>query len=498
MIGHIRPRKRGNTQLEAERSLHFTLAPCHVITHHRHMLGPLLSIARPIMRPPPRSCDTFVFVGSSGGESSAPAATLFFKNSDRPSDEEHEVVHFPAAEHPPGAKVQCTYISIPQASSTLGVVLSRPRWLWGCEMGANECGVVGGNEAVGSALADELGSEERLLGMDLLRLALERGRSAREAVDVCCALLEAHGQGGGCEEHDKSWTYENGFLFADASEAFVLETAGVHHWAVERVPAGKYRNISNGLSIRADTHALSKDIKSICEANGWWDGTSPFDWKNCVGYQGRFGTASTALEVRGREASGAAFLAAAAADAAAGRLEREDGAAWCERAAEILRDEESGICFRSLHGFCSTGSQISWIPPAQQQQQPSASSSGANAAVSTPMATHMFTAASDPKVAAYKRFTFAEVSGSRDAAGDNLGTLELWREWRRTALERGAATKKAMHELQRQMGALETEAMRAASSLGSTQADGFAAAVAKERDLLRAAVEGRLPTGLSD
>ena len=110
----------------------------------------------------------------------------------------------------------------------------------------------------------------------------------------------------------------------------------------------------------------------------------------------------------------------------------------------------------------------------------------------------MFTAASDPKVAAYKRFTFAEVSGSRDAAGDNLGTLELWREWRRTALERGAATKKAMHELQRQMGALETEAMRAASSLGSPQADGFAAAVAKERDLLRAAVEGRLPTGLSD
>ena len=121
------------------------------------------------------------------------------------------------------------------------------------------------------------------------------------------------------------------------------------------------------------------------------------------------------------------------------------------------------------------------------------------------MATHLFTAASDPKVAAYKRFTFADVSGSRDAAGDNLGTLELWREWRRAALERGqtreaskAAAKEAMHELQRQMGALETEAMRAASSLGSPRqpADGFAAAVAKERDLLRAAVEGRLPTGL--
>lgn len=60
------------------------------------------------------------------------------------------------------------------------MILSRPAWLWGCEMGANEHGVVGGNEAVTTLLAAELGDEPRLLGMDLLRLALERGRTARE------------------------------------------------------------------------------------------------------------------------------------------------------------------------------------------------------------------------------------------------------------------------------------------------------------------------------
>lgn len=157
-------------------------------------------------RPPPRSCDTFVIVGGKGG-GDAPG-TLFFKNSDRPSEEEHEVVCLPATDYAAGAVVQCTYISIPQVSRTHAVVLSRPRWLWGCEMGANEHGVVGGNEAVGSALADELGEDERLLGMDLLRLALERGSSAREAVDVVCSLLETHGQGGGCEEHDKSASLE--------------------------------------------------------------------------------------------------------------------------------------------------------------------------------------------------------------------------------------------------------------------------------------------------
>jgi hypothetical protein len=138
--------------------------------------------ARDLVPPPPRSCDTFVFVAGEGG----PSGTLFGKNSDRPSDEEHEVVVFPAASHAPGSMVRCTYISIAQAEQTLRVVLSRPRWLWGCEMGANELGVVGGNEAVGTALAPDLdaGPTPRLLGMDLLRLALERGRSAHEAAQV--------------------------------------------------------------------------------------------------------------------------------------------------------------------------------------------------------------------------------------------------------------------------------------------------------------------------
>ena len=36
--------------------------------------------------------------------------------------------------------------------------------MWGCEMGANEHGVVGGNEAVGSIAAGEIGDAKRLLG----------------------------------------------------------------------------------------------------------------------------------------------------------------------------------------------------------------------------------------------------------------------------------------------------------------------------------------------
>ena len=83
-------------------------------------------------------------------------------------------------------------------------------------------GLCVGNEAVGTVEPDSEG--EALLGMDLVRLALERATTAREGVEVITALLEAHGQGGGCAEGD-DWTYHNGFLLADRTEAGT-ETAG--------------------------------------------------------------------------------------------------------------------------------------------------------------------------------------------------------------------------------------------------------------------------------
>ena len=64
---------------------------------------------------------------------------------------------------------QCTYIEIPQAPKTLAVILSKPAWMWGAEIGANEAGVCIGNEAVRTQLTQEDDKTERLLGMDLVR-----------------------------------------------------------------------------------------------------------------------------------------------------------------------------------------------------------------------------------------------------------------------------------------------------------------------------------------
>lgn len=183
-------------------------------------------------------CDTFVIRGAAG--------MLLAKNSDRDPNEAQLWEWTPAADHAPDAPARTTYVEIPQVRRTHATVVSRPWWMWGAEMGANEHGVAIGNEAVFTKQRTSL--EPGLLGMDMLRLALERSTSAREAVEVIVGLLEEHGQSGPCSVEHKRFTYHNSFLVADRASAIVLETAG-RSWATEDVK-GRARSISNGLTIK--------------------------------------------------------------------------------------------------------------------------------------------------------------------------------------------------------------------------------------------------------
>jgi dipeptidase len=197
-------------------------------------------------------CDTLVSLAGDG--------VLFAKNSDRDPNEAQVLRWHVAADHEPGATVACTWISIPQAARTHAVLLSQPWWMWGAEIGANEHGVVIGNEAVFTRELVGRRRPDALLGMDLVRLGLERARTATEAVGTIVALLEAHGQGGPCSHEHPRFRYDNSFLVADPDGAVVLETAG-RSWATEEV-RGPGRAISNGLTIPAFAKAHADPVRS--------------------------------------------------------------------------------------------------------------------------------------------------------------------------------------------------------------------------------------------
>ncbi|KAL4221953.1 Secernin-2 [Mactra antiquata] len=351
----------------------------------------------------PKSCDTFVALPPA----TADGCVIFGKNSDRPGNEVQEVIFRPAAQYESGTKLQCTYIEIDQVRNTYSVILSKPGWMWGAEMGSNEKGVCIGNEAVWTKLNSQDDLTERLLGMDLLRLGLERGGNARESVDVITSLLEKHGQGGPCAEAG-DWAYHNSFIICDSNEAWVLETAG-QLWVAEKVTEG-VRNISNQLTITTKYDLSSSNLIEKATELGFYkseDGAFNF---------ARVFDESSLQSQNSRFCNGRKLL----------KKYSENGMLSVCDMMKILRDDDSGINMGS--GTC--GSQVSLLP--------------SNKAASSLMPScHWFTATPCPDISLFKPFIFGP--------GSNVGNLttspEYGSEDPRMSKPRFASTVERRHAL---------------------------------------------------
>jgi dipeptidase len=298
-------------------------------------------------------CDTMVAAAATG--------MLFAKNSDRERNEAQFLECLPARRYGAGATLRCTYVAIPQAARTHAVLLSRPCWIWGAEMGANEHGVVIGNEAVHPRSTPQ--RRPALLGMDLLRLGLERSASAAEAVAVITGLLEAHGQGGSAGHLLRRW-YDNSFLIADAREAFVLETVG-RHGAAER--AGARRAISNTYTI-ASPERTSAGLAEFARARGWWTGAGRFDFAASVtspdnpglpGAIARCGRSTARLAAAARDAGDlmAALRDHGGADGAGFHPQQLSGPSVCMHAGDRVRGQSVG----SLVSDLRPGGALHWV-----------------------------------------------------------------------------------------------------------------------------------------
>ena len=214
-------------------------------------------------------CDTFVALPSATRD----RTTLLGKNSDREPEEAQAIMGIPSARYRPGEKLRCTYIEIPQVEETNACVLSKPFQMWGAEMGVNQWGVAIGNEAVFTRLKYNK-RNQGLTGMDLLRLALERSRTAQEATVIISDLLEHYGQDACGGYRNKSFFYDNSYILADPNEAWILETAG-REWAAKRITG--IGSISNRLTL-STADRFSRNALDYARKKGFWNGQQPFDF----------------------------------------------------------------------------------------------------------------------------------------------------------------------------------------------------------------------------
>lgn len=227
-------------------------------------------------------------------EASANGASLFGLNHYTDSDRQQAVHLVPGQMHDLGEVSHTSHLALPQVRQTFSVLGVQSIDRWGFTHGVNEHRVTIGITDWKSRLP---AGSAVLTGPELVRLALERSRGAHQAVEVLTDLLERHGHG----ESTAHGTNDHIFLIADASEAFVLETAG-RYWAL--LECGSTRAVTDVAMIRQDWRRLAPGLASFVIEQGWTqDDGSKIDFVRCLGEnpgqtkdaQKRWGRASLAL-----------------------------------------------------------------------------------------------------------------------------------------------------------------------------------------------------------
>ena len=150
----------------------------------------------------------------------------------------------------------------------------------------NEKGVIIGETTIGGRR--ELYEEDGLFDiMELERLALERGSTAREVIQIMGEFAEKFGYGdsGEC------------LTVADPKEVWMFEIFGPGAgeqgaiWAAKRIPPGHIGVSANRSRITTldndpNMSMYSKNVYDVAEKNGWWKKGEPFLFNHAYGMSG--------------------------------------------------------------------------------------------------------------------------------------------------------------------------------------------------------------------
>jgi secernin len=186
---------------------------------------------------------------------------LFGHTSHRPAGECQRLLRVPGRELTAGETVRLQYLTLPQVRQTYTVLGSQPAGCWGFTHGVNEHQVAVGCTSWSSRLTTV---EPGPAGTDLTRLALERSRSACQALDVLTDLIARYGQG---PPNSPPGEGDHVFLIVDGGTAFALEAAG-KAWVTQEVQA--VRAVSDVAVLRQDWDRIAPGLAERAIARGWW------------------------------------------------------------------------------------------------------------------------------------------------------------------------------------------------------------------------------------
>ena len=201
-------------------------------------------------------CDMVLATGSAAVDGQA----LLGLNYHAPLGEQPVLEQFRGRPHEPGETVHATHIEIPQARRTFSTLGCRTGKGWGLRFGVNEFHV---SLACASWSSRLIRPQAGLTGPDLVRLGLERCRTARQGIEVVTDLIARFGQGrfAGDEAEDAV------LLIVDSTDAFVVEAAGPY-WAY--LECRDVRAVTDAALIHQDWNRVSHGLAEHASEQGWW------------------------------------------------------------------------------------------------------------------------------------------------------------------------------------------------------------------------------------
>ncbi|XP_055541541.1 secernin-1 [Wyeomyia smithii] len=199
---------------------------------------------------------------------------IFGRNGMRPAsdvlDDVTEVCYCPASAEASG-KVICNSVEIDGAAS-YSMILNQPAGVWGAESGSNEKGVI-----IGLTFSEGHPVDGKLNATDLVRLGLERGATASEAVDRIVELNASAGPSGETKESAKA-----SFVICDCDETWLLDIVGCL-WAAQKLLLNNIA-LKPGLVVGKQIDRSSDCLASKLQTAGIWDGSGELNFSSLFGY----------------------------------------------------------------------------------------------------------------------------------------------------------------------------------------------------------------------